>query len=170
MMNKTHAMSGIAAFVAVSPFLRVDAPSLVLGSIVCAASATLPDLDHSQSKPARIVFGPLRTRLSRVFVRHRGPTHTLAAFVAVSAACGFLAALVGYAPWWTVAVPLGYLAHLLGDALTVGNPREPMYLAWPVKIPSRGFFAAGKGFERRVAFPSLVAFTLWALVGYPGVG
>lgn len=96
MMGRTHALSGAAIFAAVSLPLDLSANDVLLGVVICAGSAVLPDIDHHGSGISR-TFGPF-TRgfawvVGKVAGGHRNGTHS-ALGVALLAAVVFLACSV----------------------------------------------------------------------------
>lgn len=79
MMGRTHALSGLAVWAALSIPLDLPAGSVLLGGAVCAGAAVLPDIDHHGSHVAR-TFGPL-TRgfgwaVGKISGGHRNGTHS----------------------------------------------------------------------------------------------
>ncbi|MEZ0072667.1 metal-dependent hydrolase [Planotetraspora sp. GP83] len=108
MMGHSHALSGAAVWLAVTPALMalpgilehpelatvtgtvLTPPELVAGAVVCAGAAMLPDLDHPSATIAQ-AFGPATWLLSRgvnfVSGGHRHATHSLlfAVFAGVGA-------------------------------------------------------------------------------------
>src|SRR5687768_7981296 len=95
-MGRTHALSGAALFTAGTLALELPAEQIVLGAVVCAGAAVLPDIDHHGSNISR-TFGPL-TRgfgwaVGKVSGGHRNGTHS-ALGVALIAAVVFLSSAV----------------------------------------------------------------------------
>jgi membrane-bound metal-dependent hydrolase YbcI (DUF457 family) len=93
-MGRTHALSGAAIFTAGAWALPLGTGQVLLGAVVCAGAAVLPDIDHHGSHAAR-TFGPF-TRgfawvVGKVAGGHRNGTHS-ALGVALIAALVFLAA------------------------------------------------------------------------------
>lgn len=85
MMGRTHAASGAAAFLALTPVLSwagVDAttPTITVGMVAAAGAAMLPDLDHPQATISR-ALGPITRILSAateaVSGGHRQATHSV---------------------------------------------------------------------------------------------
>lgn len=97
MMGRTHALTGAAAFTAAAiPTGRVvplHPAEIVLGAVVTAGAAVLPDLDHPGAGVSR-TFGPFTRAAARlvgwVSGGHRNGTHSLAG-VAVAALTVFAA-------------------------------------------------------------------------------
>ncbi|MFJ1708073.1 metal-dependent hydrolase [Kitasatospora sp. NPDC088346] len=95
MMGHSHAVSGALVFAAAAPFLpplligRPLQPGEVLvGALLSAGAALLPDLDHHDGTVANL-FGPFTRLLCRTVARlsggHRHATHSLV-FVALAGA------------------------------------------------------------------------------------
>jgi membrane-bound metal-dependent hydrolase YbcI (DUF457 family) len=244
MMGTSHAISGAAAWVAVTatavPALGLyplSPSAVVLGSVVAAGAALLPDADHHNATIAHSV--PVAGRVAAGAVGkltggHRHGMHSLLAVVgviagtiglsyvlwtpdgwdrplqvgsavAVAACTTFavkvlklvkswpLAWVVGllmagavllWAPtefaWLPVCIGVGFLVHLLGDALTIEgvpflwplNPKAPKVVqAIPIvnaMWKANGYFAvpilghAGSWREWLLTLP-LTAYTLWGV-------
>lgn len=113
MMALGHAVTGAAAGLYATSLLQDHQPGpLLVGALVCAGGALVPDLDHPHSTAAR-TFGPLSGALSRSVVSasravhertrsrrdrpdldgHRTLTHTLAFAVFVALVAWVLASL-----------------------------------------------------------------------------
>lgn len=132
MMGGTHLCTGFtvgAWTVAAASAVGIPAPVALLAGPLVAYSALLPDLDHPRST-ATYSLGPLTVALSWVlclFVDHRGPTHTPrgAAVFATVAAVGLVWLPAPVGGWsvllWWVAVFLGCLTHVWGDARTTSG-------------------------------------------------
>jgi membrane-bound metal-dependent hydrolase YbcI (DUF457 family) len=169
MMGYSHSLSGAAAWLAAAPVVALVAPmgprEVLMGAVVTAGGALLPDLDSVGSTASRALGGASRgfSRLVRhASGGHRQGTHSLLAaglmglLAQLGVVLGFswapvalvlwvglrglkllrsaktvllafaacVAGVVGlhYAgvgmSWVGVAVALGALAHLVGDALT----------------------------------------------------
>ena len=194
MMGTSHAVSGAAAWVAVAsttiPALGlypVDPLTLLVGAVVCAGAALLPDADHHNATIAHSI--PIAGKVAAGVVGgvsggHRKGMHSLIAValviigmfylgqwqwqpdgwshtlgmgagVAVMATVAFATKVLKVAKSWPLAwilgavlgaaaalaspedtawlpwcIGTGYLAHLLGDALTSGG----VPFAWPIVI------------------------------------
>src|SRR5256885_6898424 len=103
MMGHTHALSGAAAWLAVTPLvsdhallhqyaMSLSPTQIAAGTLVCAGAALLPDMDHHDGTIAN-TFG-IVTRLICRFVAwisggHRHATHSL-----------LFAAGMGAGAWW----------------------------------------------------------------------
>lgn len=146
MMAKTHMIFGAATWVTVG--MAADATGVsgaagfALGTTPIAAfGALLPDVDHPESSFGRrvsIISIPLSAMLG-----HRGFTHSLAAVGVFSALLAWSAVNAGggdmtaaLAIFIVAPLSVGYLSHLLGDALTVSGvplmwPKRRLY-KWPL--------------------------------------
>lgn len=108
MMGKSHAISGAAAWVAVTstaPFALGLAPlpasSILLGSIVTAGAALLPDADHHNGTIARSGGAITRTAAAAVGKASGGHRHGLHSLLAI---VGFYVAAL-FAAKWEATVP-----------------------------------------------------------------
>jgi membrane-bound metal-dependent hydrolase YbcI (DUF457 family) len=164
MMGRSHITTGVttgAWLASAGAVAGVPAPLLVIGVILSAYSAILPDLDHHRST-ATLSMGPVTMIVSwvlRQFVDHRGPTHTPRAapvFGAVVAGPMALlpAPLGGWsALWWFAVVTLGCLTHVWGDARTLsGTPwrgrwRSVSVLGYEVAQTNGGRLRIGRVFR-----------------------
>lgn len=129
MMGRSHAVSGALAYAASAPFLpallfhaHLHEPDALLGSVVCAGAALLPDLDHPDGTIANFL-GPLSKTVCR-FVAwasggHRKATHSFL-FVALTWA-GTWAGVQYLGRWFTLS--LVFLMMALGlKALNIRVP------------------------------------------------
>ncbi|MER8184940.1 metal-dependent hydrolase [Kitasatospora sp. NPDC094015] len=102
MMGHSHAVSGALLYAAAAPFLpqalfgRPLSPGEVLmGTVLCAGAALLPDLDHHDGTVAHLL-GPVTRTLCRLVARisggHRHATHSL-----------LFVALAGWGTWAALA-------------------------------------------------------------------
>ncbi|GAA1251941.1 metal-dependent hydrolase [Kitasatospora nipponensis] len=134
MMGHSHAISGAMLYAASAPFLpplllhtTLQAPDILLGTVLCAGAALLPDLDHHDGTIANFL-GPI----SKVFCRfvawasggHRHATHSLL-FVALMGA-GTWAGVTYAGRYFTIGLAFVLLAlaikalriHPPGDGVT----------------------------------------------------
>ncbi|XOU94147.1 MAG: metal-dependent hydrolase [Candidatus Kerfeldbacteria bacterium] len=137
MKGKTHAIIG--ANVVWIPFLvgTVVDPWLVA---VGALAALLPDLDASESKIKNLKVGgyiggtkiwfkpflPIAFVISSIF-RHRGVMHSLLILILLSV--GLMSAIPNTYSVITLVIMLGYVSHLVLDALT----KSGIEFFWPIK-------------------------------------
>ncbi|MER6304423.1 metal-dependent hydrolase [Kitasatospora sp. NPDC001539] len=112
MLGQSHAISGALVYAATAPVLpqalfgTTPRPGEVLiGTLLCAGAALLPDLDHHDATPAHLL-GPLSRGLCRLVARlcggHRHATHSLV-----------FAALTSWGTWAGVT--------RLGEGFTLGT-------------------------------------------------
>jgi membrane-bound metal-dependent hydrolase YbcI (DUF457 family) len=164
MLGRNHRTSGVLAGLGVGVAVGLSWPVLVPFTLITAVAALLPDLD-SYNSIATKCLGPLGrpvcSGLRWVSVRlggnaHRGLTHTLAAWLAVSALAILLVGLTSPFWWIGFAVSLGYLTHLAGDIGTIrGLPLTWPYRGWrDIKLPLR--FKAGGKFEELCIRPLMI--------------
>ncbi len=151
-MNKKGHLSTGAASGSVVGVLAASGPLAVL---VCTGiggvAALAPDIDHHGSTATR-ALGPVASVLSWIARKvslgvytltatstdtpqaggeHRGLTHTAAAALAAGAALWVLLSSLGVdqALPYAVALAVGIIVHILGDALTVSG----VPILWPIK-------------------------------------
>jgi membrane-bound metal-dependent hydrolase YbcI (DUF457 family) len=137
MMGHSHAVSGALLFAATAPFLphlvlrtHLSPQEILMGTVLCAGAALLPDLDHHDGTIANFL-GPVSKTLCR-FVAwasggHRHATHSL-----------FFVAFMSFGSWAGV--------HFLGRPFTLGM--SFFLLAMAVRAlnicpPGHGFSAWG---------------------------
>ncbi len=121
MMARSHVVLGLAAWIAVAPWLHSPVDAAHLGLAV--VGSLLPDLDHPQSWVGRRTR-PLSTIVAAT-LGHRGVTHSALAVFGLVA----LLLLIGFRHTGISALAVGYLSHLAADMLT---PRG-LRLAWPLR-------------------------------------
>ncbi len=121
MMGATHAVIGVTVGVIYGIQLGGDIQQVAFIGGIAAIAALLPDIDHPRGT-LRQHFGLLGDA-SLFWLRHRGFTHTVIAWCAVSAV-----ALYFLPVEHAFAVMMGYGSHLLADSIThSGTP-----LLWPL--------------------------------------
>jgi len=158
MMGRNHRTSGILTGFGVGVAVGLSWPVLIPFTVITAVAALLPDLDSYNSIAVKCL-GPLGhpvctglRRLSQLLGgnAHRGLTHTVAAWLVVSALATLLVGVTSSFWWVALAVSLGYLTHLAGDIGTIrGLPLLWPYRGWrDIKMPLR--FKAGGSFENYV--------------------
>lgn len=132
-MGKSHALQGAMAFglvaIPAAPLAHLSAPELVLGTVVTAGAAMLPDIDHRESHVAR-TFGPLSRGLACGVAwlagGHRKGVHSLLG-VAVVGLLAFLGAALraGSVGWAVAGVVLAGVLVGGGVVLGVAGRRGP---------------------------------------------
>ncbi|WP_052465115.1 metal-dependent hydrolase [Geoalkalibacter subterraneus] len=142
MMAPTHALTGIAAYLALAQAF----PQVLAVNAVTIAAATLgsvaPDIDEPRSwigKRLMFLSVPL------LFIaRHRGFTHSLLA-AALGSVGVFWLFHPQYGLTWVLAFFVGFVAHLFGD----WNTNSGVPLLWPCEKRYRApwAFATGGFFE-----------------------
>jgi membrane-bound metal-dependent hydrolase YbcI (DUF457 family) len=88
MMGRTHALTGVAAGIAVTYGITLSVPAAIAGTFICAGSALVPDIDHKDSTITK-TFGPI-TKIVSFVVRkisggHRIGTHSFLGIAAIGA-------------------------------------------------------------------------------------
>ena len=104
-------------------------PIDAFSTMAAAMGGLLPDLDHPESVLGRRI--PLISiPLARTF-GHRGMTHSLLAVAVLMIALVFLTTMAGWTTltWLVLPIIVGYLSHILGDAMTPSG--VPLF--WPKK-------------------------------------
>lgn len=162
MTGRTHLLAGAAAGAAFLSLRGAGAPdpggaAAALGA--ACLGALLPDIDHPGSLLSRGA-GPAGA-VPGLFLRHRGPTHSLAAALAAWAGASWLCAARGLPAAAALAALLGYLSHLLLDALTPGG----VPLLWPLSGRRAGLplVRVGSALEglARLAILGALAWMAW---------
>lgn len=130
-MFKTHLALGFFIAAIITIVFKIENPAWFI--VVAMAASALPDLDSHKSKLGRKVL-PLSWFLETVF-GHRGFVHSLfpplLAFIGLS--------YFGY-EYLGGAVFTGYVAHLIGDAMTL----EGVAFLYPLSNKRlKGFFKTG---------------------------
>ena len=127
----THAVGG-AAFWLVGATLA-GRPADLASVAAAAAAALAPEIDDASSLVGKLA-GPVSVWLETRW-GHRGPTHSLLGLLAFMALTSPIAIFGHWTIWAAVAV--GYLSHLLLDAMTL----DGILLFWPATyvavIPGR---------------------------------
>jgi inner membrane protein len=127
MMARSHVPFAMASWWVYG--LATGFPITGIDSLVAAIGGLLPDIDHPQSALGRRIPW-VSIPLSAVF-GHRGFTHSLLAVLMVML---LLIAIPIPASWQWIVYPLciGYLSHLLGDAVTASG--IPLLYPWRRKF------------------------------------
>lgn len=148
----THVSFGLVTFLSISYVSRALGLELFseLRFLSALLGSLLPDLDHPRSLiSARLPLGGIVSRLSE----HRGFAHTFEGALAICIPVGLLLAKA-FADYLTIpALFVGYLSHLVADALTVTGVRW----SWLKKGPRTSWrIRTGSLLELVVLFPSLM--------------
>jgi len=143
MMGVNHAVSGAAAWIAVTgavPYLTagvlpLDPVAVIAGSVVCAGAALLPDADHHSATIAQSVpvLGRLGARtVEAVSGGHRHGAHSLiGAFLVTAAAWALTFATIEVAEVGPVAVGVGAgIAALTCFAVKARDFVKSWLVAW----------------------------------------
>ena len=143
MLFATHILLGISLFLLFADFFNGSSQIIFLSLVMLGS--ILPDIDSSHSKINRWsgIIGIIIT----FFSKHRGLFHSLLFQ-------GILFVVVSYffSIKYAQALFLGYLAHVIGDGLTV----KGLYLFYPFsQINIRGPIKVG-GFIEKIIFLVLV--------------
>jgi membrane-bound metal-dependent hydrolase YbcI (DUF457 family) len=126
MMGRSHVTSGAVAWLGVAVALAMAPPALVLGAVVCAGAAVIPDIDHPGSGISR-TFGPITGQFARlvqwVSGGHRNGTHSKLGS-AVFTHLAFTATALHTGSWPTLAIGTAISAVLAMTGWLIGT-RDP---------------------------------------------
>jgi len=150
MMARTHLAFGALAAVVLAPFFSYG--NIWRFGVLVLFGSLLPDIDHPQSRYGRKIK-PISYPISWLF-GHRGFMHSLYIPGIFLGSSLLFPALTPH----LIAVSIGYVAHLLSDALTVQGIKffHPLN-----KIRVSGFVHTGTKME------GLLRYVVWVLViGY----
>ncbi len=132
MMYRTHLTFALFLGLLFLPFIH---EKIFFLPIVLLCSL-LPDIDSMHSKLGKYwIFRPLQW-----IVKHRGMLHSLTLAILIALIISFAFPVVAF-PFF-----LGYVSHLLGDAVT----EEGIRPWWPFKKEVEGFFRTGGRIEQWV--------------------
>lgn len=108
MLFLTHLLLGIISFLLIKGYL-VGNQIIIL--LLILLGSILPDIDEENSRINK--WGGILGKIIAFFSKHRGMFHSLLFAVGLSAILGYFWA------WnYGLALFIGYLSHLIGDALT----------------------------------------------------
>jgi len=141
----THLVAGLLVAIALTEWYLF--PNTVVAVLFVLFGSIFPDIDEEHSR-----LGRLFPAIPKLFV-HRGFFHSI--FLAVV----IVIALFLYVPSYAVAFLLGFLSHLLLDAMTPSGVRP----FWPSTVRVRGFIKTG-GVLEGVLFLALICVVVWMLV------
>ena len=138
MTGKSHLLIGLMSTAAVHRIyfnLADNWLEVALVGAVAAVGALLPDIDSDESTIRQATgtarsngcIGRVASALLRVFGGHRVLTHTLVMWLALSAIAWFVGNALGVNAL-AVAFSVGYLSHLIADAVTV----DGIPALWPI--------------------------------------
>lgn len=144
MQARSHALVGAAAWLSAGPVVAAASGAvplgpgeMLMGAVVTAGAALLPDLDHPRATIAR-TLGPVTAAVARVVGRaaggHRGATHSLAAVVL--AWVGVTALLRGPAPRPAAAAVVFVCAALAVRAIGPQQARGGAALVTVAAVPA----------------------------------
>jgi inner membrane protein len=133
MMFRTHLAFGFLSALATVKFVSPQSPVIFAGIIIF--SSLFPDLDHKDSfLGSRVPF----SFVIRAFFGHRGFMHSV---------FPPLILFIFFNNIYILAIAIGYLSHVIIDALTARgiNPFYPLY-----NIKLSGFIVTGSIFESAI--------------------
>lgn len=143
MMGYNHALSGAAAWVAVTSttshfpslgLILVEPWQQLSGALVCAGAALLPDLDHHSATIARSV--PVAGRVTAGVVNtvsggHRKGMHSILAIIACWYVTGWIGTLTWTPNWWHQALPAAGVFMIMA-LLAFATRALKIVKAWPL--------------------------------------
>jgi inner membrane protein len=180
MTNRTHdaiAFASLSTIAAIYPPENLNLLTLVGSVVACDIGAMLPDIDDAGNKLWDLLpqGKSVAKILRRIFYKHRTLTHSLFGLFGVYKFFQWLLPKFLNPNFVNpniiiVSLMIGYISHLIGDALT----KEGLPLLFPLKI-SFGFppvkkmrVRTGKWFENFVVFPSVWVYLLWFISSNQG--
>ncbi len=173
MTSRTHDVFAVASLITVATYYpppSINLITLITSSIGCIVGALLPDIDQETNRlwdliPAGHLIGDV---LGKLFLAHRTLSHSVLGVFIVYKLLGLLLPKLFNSTFINVqilfaSIMIGYLSHLLADALT----EEGLPLFFPIKWKI-GFppikpwrIKTGGWFEKFVVFPSVIAYIVW---------
>lgn len=153
MMYKTHLVFGI--FIGIIYILLFGVSDKYLFLSIVALAALFPDIDHANSKIGSKVK-PISWLIQNVF-GHRGFFHSIFPAVILYFIFVYLLnlKLVG------LAIAVGYVSHLMSDALTVTG----VNFAHPFRAKVSGFIETGSVLEY-IFFMVFLLLDVWKIYGF----
>lgn len=173
MTGRTHdavAFASLVTIVAINPPESINiatATACIVGNII---GATLPDIDQSTNRlwdflPGRDYAGKL---LRPLFMGHRNLTHSLLGVFLIYKILEFVLPRILNADYINsslvfAAMMIGYISHLLGDAITKEGLPLLFPLKWRFGIPpiTALRITTGKWIENIVILPGTAAYIFW---------
>jgi len=153
MMFKTHLAFGL--LIGLSALRFLEPKNNIIFILIACLFAIFPDIDEKDSKIGR-KFKFLSYPIESIF-RHRGLFHTIYLPIII-----FLLFLIFNNPVYGIAALLGYISHLLLDALTISGIR-PLHPLINKRI--RGFMKTNAFFEFMI-FLLITAIDLYGILNY----
>lgn len=150
MLAKTHAAFGLLAALVTLKYAVIAKP--VLFVILVVLGVFLPDLDHPESKINRTLK---ITKIIPFLFKHRGVFHSIFGAIIICGAIGYWVGLQ-----YGLGLFVGYLSHLISDALTVSGVN---FLQPISHFKIQGPVRTGSFFETLV-FIAVLGVSAWLLV------
>lgn len=175
MTGRTHdaiAFASLLTVAVVSPPQSLNlatAAGAIVGNIV---GATLPDLDQAGNKLWKFIPGGhhLGKILRRAFMGHRNLTHSIIGVFMIYHILLFLLNLFLNPSFVNIdiifiSMMIGYISHLVGDALTKEGLPLLFPLGWRFGFPPISAFriTAGNWIETLVILPGAGAYVFWLI-------
>lgn len=154
MLFKTHFIFGVFIITLLYIFfplilLSHNLFSQIIFCIILLVSTSLPDIDTKDSKISRKI--PILPSILFLFTTHRGIIHSIYPIILISAI------LYPYSSFYTIAFIIGYLSHLILDALTIQGIN---FLHPFAQFHVKGFIKTGS-ISELILFISLITITLF---------
>jgi len=172
MLNRTHALTGVSGWLILATIFHehINPGVAVAGAALACLTAQVPDIDHPESKPGRILnsIAPNMSELIEQRFGHRGITHRI--LTAITA--GGIASLCLYALspslWWLgLAIGIGWIIHILGDCLTHSGVMMFAPFSKVVVRPPYGWrLKTGGDFEMLVLRPTVTILVIVSAASY----
>lgn len=176
MTSRTHDVFAVASLITVATYYpppSINLITLITSSIGCIVGALLPDIDQETNRlwdliPAGHLIGDV---LGKLFLAHRTLSHSALGVFIVYKLLGIVLPKLFNSTFINVqvlfaSIMIGYLSHLLADALT----EEGLPLLFPLKWkfgfpPIRSWrIKTGKAFEKYLVFPGIIVYTFWFIL------
>ncbi len=150
MLAKTHIAFGILAGLVTLRYAPVSNEMLFIALVILGVF--LPDIDHYDSKVNRSLKV---TRVVPLLFGHRGFFHSIFAVILVFAGLWYWQGFI-----YGFGVSIGYISHLISDALTVSgvgflNPIAHYKMRGPIQTGT---------FTETLVFFAVIALDAWLLV------
>ncbi len=180
MTGRTHdaiAFASLVTAAAISPPEQLNVATATAAIVVNIIGATLPDIDQSTNRlwdflPGRDFVGKLFRPL---FLGHRNLTHSLLGVFLVYYGLGFILPRILNPVYVEIniiyaAMMIGYVSHLVGDAVTKEGLPLLFPFRWRFGFPpiSALRITTGKWIENIVILPGTAAYVFWFIGNHHG--
>lgn len=178
MTGRTHDAIAFASLITIATFYPPDSMNLATASAAIVGNivgSTIPDLDQAGNRlykllPAGQYLGKI---LRKFFLGHRTLSHSILGLILFNYVTKFLLNIFLNPSYINlnivyIAIMIGYVSHLLGDAIT----KEGIPIFFPLKIkigfpPVEGLrITTGKFIENIIILPGVAAYIFWFIGRY----